>query len=37
MKKDQIETLDVKILIDEIKNSINDINNKNELYWDRDR
>lgn len=35
MKKDQIEH--VKILINEIKNSINDINNKNELYWDRDR
>lgn len=35
MKKDQIEN--VKILINEIKNSINDINNKNELYWDRDR
>lgn len=35
MKKDQIEN--VKILINEIKNSINDINSKNELYWDRDR
>ena len=37
MKKDQIGTLDVKFSITEIKNLINDINNKNELHWSRDK